>query len=105
MKPTRLVTQRCNSVGHLLNYGLTTATSALQLRAQAKQCLIKHDFEQAEQLLSQGLKLTPGSYKLYRLRSVAYACLQRYRESLEVSDLNHVLQMTAWPVTCMQCTS
>ena len=81
-------TQRYNSAGHLLNYGLSTATSALQLRAQAKQCLIKHDFEQAEQLLSQGLKLTPGSCKLYRLRSVAYACLQRYKESLEVSDLS-----------------
>lgn len=55
----------------------------LQLRAQAKQCLIKHDFEQAEQLLSQGLQLTPGSYKLLRLRSVAYACLQQYRPSLK----------------------
>ena len=54
-----------------------------QLRAQAKQCLIKHDFEQAERLLSQGLQLTPGSYKLLRLRSVAYACLQQYRPSLK----------------------
>lgn len=62
---------------------------AVQLRAQAKQCLIKHDFEQAEQLLTQGLKLTPGSYKLYRLRSVAYACLQRYKESLDVSTERH----------------
>lgn len=55
----------------------------LQLRAQAKQCLIKHDFEQAEQLLSHGLQLMPGSYKLLRLRSVAYACLQQYRPSLK----------------------
>ena len=55
----------------------------MQLRAQAKQCLIKHEFQQAEQLLSQGLQLTPGAYKLLRLRSVAYACLQQYRPSLE----------------------
>lgn len=57
---------------------------AVQLRAQAKQCLIKHEFDQAEQLLSQGLQLTPGSYKLLRLRSVAFACLQQYQRSLAV---------------------
>ncbi|KAL0051283.1 hypothetical protein WJX82_004842 [Trebouxia sp. C0006] len=55
---------------------------ASQLRAQAKQCLIKHEFDEAEQLLSQGLQLTPGSYKLLRLRSVAFACLQQYQRSL-----------------------
>ena len=56
----------------------------VQLRAQAKQCLIKHEFKQAEQLLTQGLQLTPGAYKLLRLRSVAYACLQKYQRSLKV---------------------
>ncbi|KAL3152406.1 Hsp90 cochaperone [Trebouxia sp. C0010 RCD-2024] len=59
---------------------------ANQLRAQAKQCLIKHEFRQAEQLLSQGLQLTPGAYKLLRLRSVAYACLQQYIPSLKDAE-------------------
>ena len=56
----------------------------MQLRAQAKQLLIKHEFAQAEELLTQALQLTPGSYKLLRLRSVAFACSQQYQRSLQV---------------------
>ena len=78
----------------------------LQLRAQAKQCLIKHDFQQAEQLLSQGLHLTPGSYKLLRLRSVAYACLQKYEPSLKASALAVSCIVHHSCITCTQaCVS
>lgn len=57
-----------------------------QLRAQAKQLLIKHEFQQAEDVLTHALQLRPGAYKLLRLRSVAFACLQQYQRSLQDAD-------------------
>ena len=59
-------------------------TVSVQLRGQAKHCLLQHDFEKARALLTEALRLTPDSYKLYRLRSVALACMQQYQESLAV---------------------
>ena len=56
----------------------------MQLRSQAKHCLLQHDFEKARALLTEALRLTPDSYKLYRLRSVALACMQQYQEALAV---------------------
>ena len=63
-----------------------TVLHVLQLRAQAKQLLIKHEFQQAEDVLTHALQLRPGAYKLLRLRSVAFACLQQYQRSLQVAQ-------------------
>lgn len=67
-----------------LAWNAADTTVSVQLRGQAKQCLLQHDFEKARALLTEALQLTPDSYKLYRLRSVALACMQQYQESLAV---------------------
>eukprot|EP00884_Botryococcus_braunii_P001730 jgi/Botrbrau1/11558/Bobra.60_1s0011.2 len=56
-----------------------------KLKKKAKYYLSKHDFETAKDLLNKAIDLCPTSYKLYRLRSVANACVSNYDESLQVS--------------------
>ncbi|KAK9816550.1 hypothetical protein WJX72_001812 [[Myrmecia] bisecta] len=58
-----------------------------QLRAQAKHALVRHNFEEAREILTHALELDPGSYKLHRLRSVANACLQDYDSSLQDAEV------------------
>ena len=47
-----------------------------RLKIQGKTALARHDFRKARDALTAAIELSPMSYKLHRLRSVAYACLQ-----------------------------
>ncbi|KAK3233195.1 hypothetical protein CYMTET_56491 [Cymbomonas tetramitiformis] len=57
-----------------------------QLKTEGKAALARHDFEGAKDVLTSAIALSPDSHKLYRLRSVAYACLQEYQSSLEDAE-------------------
>lgn len=57
------------------------------LRSQAKHLLVRQKFGEAAELLTQALRLSPESYKLYRLRSLAHACLHDYDASLQDSEV------------------
>mmetsp|Transcript_31135 Transcript_31135/g.37682 ORF Transcript_31135/g.37682 Transcript_31135/m.37682 type:complete len:152 (-) Transcript_31135:273-728(-) len=57
-----------------------------QLKTEGKAALARHDFEGARDVLSQAIALNASSHKLFRLRSVAYACLQEYTASLEDAE-------------------
>lgn len=59
---------------------------ALLLRSQAKHLLVRQKFGEAAELLCEALRLTPESYKLYRLRSLAHACLHEYDASLRDAE-------------------
>mmetsp|Transcript_1576 Transcript_1576/g.2721 ORF Transcript_1576/g.2721 Transcript_1576/m.2721 type:complete len:159 (-) Transcript_1576:141-617(-) len=52
------------------------------LKVEGKAALARQDFECARDVLSEAISIRADSHKLYRLRSVAYACLQEYENSL-----------------------
>eukprot|EP00873_Tetraselmis_striata_P013263 jgi/Tetstr1/433527/TSEL_022795.t1 len=62
-----------------------------QLRLRGKQALTNRQFEAAQRFLSDAIVLSPKSYKLYRLRSVAHACCHDYASSFD--DACIVIQM------------
>jgi len=64
---------------------------AAQLRLRGKQALASHQFELACELLTDAISLCPESYKLHRLRSVAYAALHDYSSAL--SDAETVIEL------------
>uniref|UniRef100_A0A7S3BT48 Tetratricopeptide repeat protein n=1 Tax=Prasinoderma singulare TaxID=676789 RepID=A0A7S3BT48_9VIRI len=62
-----------------------------RLKIQGKTALARHDFRKARDALTAAIELSPMSYKLHRLRSVAYACLQDYDASL--ADAERVIEL------------
>jgi len=62
-----------------------------QLKTDAKMALSRHDFEGARETLTMAIAIEPFSHKLYRLRSVAYACLRDYENSLR--DAEKVIEL------------
>ncbi|KAF6257351.1 hypothetical protein COO60DRAFT_1701857 [Scenedesmus sp. NREL 46B-D3] len=58
-----------------------------QLRAAAKQALLRHKFLEARHILDEAVSLHPDSYKLHRLRCVASACLGDYEAALEDAEV------------------
>mmetsp|Transcript_30609 Transcript_30609/g.66803 ORF Transcript_30609/g.66803 Transcript_30609/m.66803 type:complete len:160 (+) Transcript_30609:139-618(+) len=63
-----------------------------QLKNEGKAALARQDFECARDVLSEAIAIRVDSHKLYRLRSVAYACLQDYQSSLEDAEKVIALQ-------------
>lgn len=61
------------------------------LRSQAKHLLVRQKFSEAAQLLTQAIRLTPGNYKLHRLRSLAHACVHDYEAALR--DATALIQL------------
>jgi len=65
---------------------MTESTLGRSLRSQAKRLIVRKRFEEACEVLTEGIERFPQSYKFYRLRSLAYACLQKYRECCDDAD-------------------
>ncbi|XRB18824.1 hypothetical protein RI054_19g86700 [Pseudoscourfieldia marina] len=61
------------------------------LRTVGKEALAKHDFAAAIDALSAALKLQSDSFKLHRLRCVAYACMQNFEASF--ADAQRVVEL------------
>mmetsp|Transcript_35109 Transcript_35109/g.67082 ORF Transcript_35109/g.67082 Transcript_35109/m.67082 type:complete len:151 (+) Transcript_35109:378-830(+) len=58
-----------------------------ELKTEGKAALARQDFEGARDVLTEAIILREDSHKLYRLRAVAYACLQEYDQSLEDAEM------------------
>ncbi|WIA23155.1 hypothetical protein OEZ86_010051 [Tetradesmus obliquus] len=73
---------------HVSSAHITDASSRIQqLRAAAKQALLRHKFQEARRILDEAVSLHPDSYKLHRLRCVASACLGDYEAALEDAEV------------------
>lgn len=59
---------------------------SLQLRDKAKEHLIKKEYAEALSCLDLAIDLNTGSYKLYRLRAIAHACVGDFASSSADSD-------------------
>lgn len=62
-----------------------------ELRNEAKVHLSQQEFHEALSCLDLAIDLNSSSYKLYRLRSIAHACLQDYE--LSAADAERVIQL------------
>mmetsp|Transcript_19506 Transcript_19506/g.26979 ORF Transcript_19506/g.26979 Transcript_19506/m.26979 type:complete len:154 (-) Transcript_19506:210-671(-) len=58
-----------------------------QLKTEAKAALARQDFEGARDILTEAIRLRRDSHKLFRLRSVAWACMQEYQNSLDDAEM------------------
>ncbi|KAF5841381.1 hypothetical protein DUNSADRAFT_13249, partial [Dunaliella salina] len=61
------------------------------LRSKAKVHLSQQEYQDALSCLDLAIDLDSSSYKLYRLRSIAYSCLKDYEGS--AADANRVIQL------------
>ena len=76
------IEKRIDEVSSLLSKPLNVSlTIAMQLRHKAKEHLIKKQYEDALECLDTAIDLDSGSYKLFRLRAVCYACLGDFASS------------------------
>jgi len=57
--------------------------------------MAKDRHDEALMDLDAALELTPGSYKLHRLRSMVHACLENYEKSLEDAERVIALQSSS----------
>jgi serine/threonine-protein kinase len=67
-----------------------TVPAVLQLRRRAKRYLMSKQWQRAADVCTEGLLLTPSSYKLLRLRALAHAGQSNHAAALV--DINQVLQ-------------
>lgn len=62
-------------------------SEAKSIRSRVKHLLLRRKFHEALELLTEAIKYFPRSYKLYRLRALAYSCLREYQLALQDAQM------------------